>query len=165
VASRWRRLSSPPIFFLAKPRLNSISPAPFPSRDRSRDIAGPSQSRGGLGHDRREHGGPVRFLQWSDAPDDGTPITDTLDLDGDTNTTEVFVGSTATYTVTELAGLDSKKQSEGLLGHDLFGFPDKSKTLPLGTADYRHYIFNPGNQPANALVVYDILPYIATPAS
>jgi hypothetical protein len=39
-------------------------------------------------------------------------------------------------------------------------FPDKGKTLPLGTADYRHYIFNPGNQPANALVVYDILPYI-----
>jgi len=93
-------------------------------------------------------------------PDDGTPITDTLDLDGDTNTTEVFVGSTATYTVTELAGLDSKKQVKGYLDTIYSVFPDKSKTLPLGTADYRHYIFNPGNQPANALVVYDILPYI-----
>jgi len=93
-------------------------------------------------------------------PDDGTPFTDTLDLDGDGNTTETFVGGNVAYTVVELAGLDSEKLVQGYLDTVYSKFPARGKTLPRGTADYRHRLFNPGNQPANSLVIYDILPHI-----
>ncbi|WP_208300297.1 SdrD B-like domain-containing protein [Prosthecobacter fusiformis] len=93
-------------------------------------------------------------------PDDATPIADTLDLDQDGDVTETFVSGSATYTVFELAGLDSEKMVLGYLDTVYSKFPIRGKTLPLGTVDYRHQLFNPGNQPVHELVVYDILPHI-----
>ena len=92
-------------------------------------------------------------------------LTDTQDLDGDGNTTDLLVVSnTASFNVVELAALESYKWVKGSLDVNETRNPATGKTTAGGTANYRLVVRNLGNITIKDIKIVDILPFVGDKA-
>jgi uncharacterized repeat protein (TIGR01451 family) len=86
--------------------------------------------------------------------------TDSGDINGNGQTTDLIITATSTIPVDQLVGLDSNKGVRGELDTSYSVFPAFGRTVPNGDIDYRINIINRGNVPINNVRVVDILPFI-----
>ncbi len=89
-------------------------------------------------------------------------VTDTNDLDGDGDTTELACSRNAirNIVVPALADLNSSKWVQGALDTGISRFPQFGDTNLAGEGSYELYIDNTGNVEYTSLDIVDILPYI-----
>ncbi|MGB0930902.1 MAG: SdrD B-like domain-containing protein, partial [Chitinophagales bacterium] len=105
--------------------------------------------------------------------------TDTFDINEDGDTTDRISCSNSSYgrfNNTAIAGLESAKWVKGQDGlpnennvnanpcqdieNGFTRYPCNAVTVPGGVADYKLFVWNPGNVPMTDIVVIDILPHI-----
>jgi len=90
----------------------------------------------------------------------GSSSTDSLDLDGDTDTTDTLCVGNRNVTIASVAQLESQKLVRGQCDVDFNAFPDVGQTVRGGTLDYRLRVTNVGTVPTTSLTLIDILPFI-----
>ena len=88
----------------------------------------------------------------------GSTQTDTLDLDGDADTSETLCTRDQNYTIASVAQLESEKLVLGQCDASFSKFPDNGITVPGGTIDYQIRVTNIGTVPTTNFVIVDILP-------
>jgi uncharacterized repeat protein (TIGR01451 family) len=103
------------------------------------------------------------FTLDSDAPGlgqrcSGSSQPDTLDYDGDGDTSETLCSSTGTATIAPVAMLISSKAVQGPC--DSTPVSNSAGTLIGGTLKYRLRVQNPGTVPMENFVLVDILPFV-----
>ncbi len=91
-------------------------------------------------------------------------VTDTLDVDGDGNVTELIAKDTHDIDIGvepgAAAGVEAVKWAKGELDTNYTRFPDTGLTVPAGSADYRLVVSNPGEVQMRDIVLIDILPFV-----
>ncbi|MEY4903437.1 MAG: hypothetical protein RLZZ292_1252, partial [Bacteroidota bacterium] len=88
-------------------------------------------------------------------------IRDSLDLNGNGNTTEeICFNRNHTINVNSSASLSSIKWVKGELDAAYSKYPDYGQTMQGGLANYKLFVKNTGNVPTNNIQVLDILPRI-----
>ena len=101
-------------------------------------------------------------IQWGSVTYPNPSPADTKELNGNTNTTEIFGQSTTSSTVTVgvTASLQSSKFVQGALDTTYSRYPLFGFTVPGGAVDYRIGVFNDGSVAVTNIVLLDLLPSV-----